>query len=302
MPWHVEKRGDEWCVIKDADGESEGCHGSEAKAKRQLRALYASENQGGLMKTRNSEVVSIGVELSELELHKSGDQRTMVGYASAFNYPIPRDDGSIMFFDSGAWTRTLKNNRDQIQVLYHHGLDPEIGMKPLGVPIKMEQNGTGLWTETPLARTRYNEDTIIPLLESGALRSMSVQFAPTNWAQAEDGRHVTEAMLREFGPTPFPRNLGASAAVHSESLGEFLATGGETASLVGEKNQPETPSVVDEARLTWVMQASRSLELKEHELEEMNARIRALGRRDVVHAGDDPAASRRPGEDPVRAG
>jgi phage head maturation protease len=45
MPWHIEKREDEYCVIKDADGENEGCHPTEEKAKKQLAALYASENR-----------------------------------------------------------------------------------------------------------------------------------------------------------------------------------------------------------------------------------------------------------------
>lgn len=45
MPWHVEKRDDEWCVIKNDGGESEGCHDTEEKAKAQMRALYASENR-----------------------------------------------------------------------------------------------------------------------------------------------------------------------------------------------------------------------------------------------------------------
>jgi len=45
VPWHIEKRDDEFCVIKDADGKSAGCHATEEKAKAQLRALYASENR-----------------------------------------------------------------------------------------------------------------------------------------------------------------------------------------------------------------------------------------------------------------
>jgi len=45
VPWHIEKREDEWCVIKDDDGENEGCHDSEDEAKAQMRALYASENR-----------------------------------------------------------------------------------------------------------------------------------------------------------------------------------------------------------------------------------------------------------------
>ena len=44
MPWHVEKRGREWCVIKDADGSSAGCHITQIEAESQVRALYAYES------------------------------------------------------------------------------------------------------------------------------------------------------------------------------------------------------------------------------------------------------------------
>ena len=43
MPWSIEKRGSEFCVIKDSDGTNEGCHPTRAEARRQQRALYASE-------------------------------------------------------------------------------------------------------------------------------------------------------------------------------------------------------------------------------------------------------------------
>jgi phage head maturation protease len=43
VPWHIEKREDSWCVIKDADDSTEKCHDSEEKAKAHMRALYASE-------------------------------------------------------------------------------------------------------------------------------------------------------------------------------------------------------------------------------------------------------------------
>lgn len=52
MPWHIEHRGDEYCVIKDSDGESEGCHPSREAAQRQLAALYASESDKEKQMTR----------------------------------------------------------------------------------------------------------------------------------------------------------------------------------------------------------------------------------------------------------
>lgn len=44
MPWEIAKRGDEYCVVKEGDGEVEGCHATRGKAIDQLRALNASES------------------------------------------------------------------------------------------------------------------------------------------------------------------------------------------------------------------------------------------------------------------
>ena len=43
MPYNIEKRDDEWCVVKEAGGENMGCHDSEEKAERQVAALNISD-------------------------------------------------------------------------------------------------------------------------------------------------------------------------------------------------------------------------------------------------------------------
>ena len=43
MPWHIQKRDNQYCVIKDADDSVAGCHASRDEAADQIRALYASE-------------------------------------------------------------------------------------------------------------------------------------------------------------------------------------------------------------------------------------------------------------------
>lgn len=43
MPWHVSERDGKFCVIKDSDGSTAGCHETREKANAQLRALYANE-------------------------------------------------------------------------------------------------------------------------------------------------------------------------------------------------------------------------------------------------------------------
>jgi hypothetical protein len=45
LPWTIQRKDDEWCVIKDDDGSSAGCHATRERALRQQRALYAQESQ-----------------------------------------------------------------------------------------------------------------------------------------------------------------------------------------------------------------------------------------------------------------
>jgi len=46
MPWKIEQRDGQYCVIKEDDGDVEGCHETEELAKAQMAALYASEGKG----------------------------------------------------------------------------------------------------------------------------------------------------------------------------------------------------------------------------------------------------------------
>jgi len=59
VPWHISKRGSQWCVILDTTGESEGCHDTEAAAKRQMAALYANEANMATLPTESIKHVEI---------------------------------------------------------------------------------------------------------------------------------------------------------------------------------------------------------------------------------------------------
>lgn len=45
MPYKIEKRDEKYCVVKADDGKQIACHDSEDGAKKQIAAIYASENQ-----------------------------------------------------------------------------------------------------------------------------------------------------------------------------------------------------------------------------------------------------------------
>jgi len=60
MPWHIEQQSDgKYCVIKDDDGEKEGCHASLTEANAQLAALHASEESKGILDKAIDKVMNL---------------------------------------------------------------------------------------------------------------------------------------------------------------------------------------------------------------------------------------------------
>lgn len=164
---------------------------------------------------REREFASFGTELAQV----ATKGRTLVGYASVFNYPIDsgvRGHEQTTYVRPGAFTKTLKENPGQVQVLLNHGQDPQVGMKPLGVPEVMRQDKHGLYVEVPLDPTSYNDDIIVSL-SSGALRAMSIQFETTqeDYNEERTERYIQQVKLYEFGPVTFPANEAAAASLHS---------------------------------------------------------------------------------------
>lgn len=125
----------------------------------------------------------------------------------------------------GAFTRTLDHQRGQVQVLFNHGLDPQVGSKPLGVPSELRQDELGVYAEVPLDDTSYNRD-IAASLRSGALRGQSFRFRGITEDVVQRGESGlpdvtrTEVALKEFGPVTFPAYSGTSAALRSLYSGD----------------------------------------------------------------------------------
>lgn len=221
MPWHIAKQDDEWCVIKDSDGSTEGCHLTEADAKSHMAALYSSESKS--LAPRDDLIRMIPVT----EIRTSEDGSTLFGHAAVFNEWTTIDsfwEGKFKErISPGAFKKTLNERGNQVKVLFNHGFDPQIGDKPLGKPRKMEEDDRGLYVEVPLDDTSYNRD-IKALLTSGALDGMSFRFSVTKeaWDRKSeqdtddlDERTIQEVKLFEFGPVTFPAYEATTAGVRS---------------------------------------------------------------------------------------
>ncbi len=96
MPWSLEHRSEGWCVIKESDGSSAGCHDTRADAIKQQRALYANESRTASMyaelDARTEQIVekvvgNEGVSPLSLELvamlAKAAEEKALVASATA---------------------------------------------------------------------------------------------------------------------------------------------------------------------------------------------------------------------------
>ena len=133
---------------------------------------------------------------------------------------------------SGSFKKTIKENRNNIKVLFDHGMDFQIGNKVLGPIEKLSEESDGPHAEVPLFDTTYNRD-LLPGLEAGVYgSSFRFRVIKEEWND-EPGvsdhnpkglpeRSIKEVKLMEFGPVTFPANPESTAGVRSLT-DEFLS-------------------------------------------------------------------------------
>jgi uncharacterized protein len=165
-----------------------------------------------------------------LRHEEGGDGSLLVGYAAVFNEETVIDSWEGKFIERiapGSFRKTLRERGDQIKVLFNHGMDPQIGDKPLGKPAVIKEDERGLYVEVPLDDTSYNAD-IKALLRSGALDGMSFRMTvlEDKWEEPEDGlpiRTIKQVRLYEFGPVTFPAYAATQAGVRAHAPTAFEA-------------------------------------------------------------------------------
>jgi Escherichia/Staphylococcus phage prohead protease len=222
MPWHIVEdhsgcsASKPWAVILDSDGSLVGCHPSEAAAKKQLAALNANVSSAHPVR----DLIRM-VPLSTARAEVTADGNTMTGYPVVYNQPTEIDslwEGTFTeTIAPGALTKTLKERGDQVQVLFNHGLDPQLGDKPLGVPKVQRENTTGLYVEVELDHANTVQQEIVPRLRSGSLAGMSFRFQVVDEDWSDDGseRTIRELKLYEYGPVTFPAYQATTVGIRS---------------------------------------------------------------------------------------
>lgn len=222
--------------------------------------------------TKERQVAHLPLEVAQV----ATKGRTLAGYASAFNYPIDsgtRHHPETTLVRPGAFTKTLNEHADRVQVLVNHGMDARWGMSPVATVTDMHQDQTGLRVSAEIIDDP-SFDPLVASLKAGAFRAMSIQFEPIKQSHNDDRteRYLEEVSLWEFGPVTFPANEAAVAELNS--LTKFAAdlAASQAESLEDESRQ----RTLEASRLTWVSNASRKLELEDEELQAMAARMARL--------------------------
>lgn len=210
----------------------------------------------------------------EVRASDDGDGRTLFGYGAVFNSDTVIDSWEGKFVERiapGAFKKTLKERGDQVKILFNHGMDPQIGDKPLGKASVLKEDKTGLYVEVPLSRTSYNED-LLALLNDDALDGMSFRFAVVKdeWEEPKRKdqlpiRTIIECRLFELGPVTFPAYQAASAGVRSreeftiwrslpadkqEAIRTILGTSAATPSGADDEAAQEVPAVAPTEQVT----------------------------------------------------
>lgn len=93
MPWHIQKRDEKFCVIKDADGSTEKCHPTEEQAKAHMRALYANEPQTRAV----TEILSRAAVVAEIN-----KPRYLIDVLA-----VPWDEPAQVFWRGDLWTEVF---------------------------------------------------------------------------------------------------------------------------------------------------------------------------------------------------
>lgn len=126
---------------------------------------------------------------------------------------------------AGSFKKTIKENRDNIKVLYDHGMDFQIGNKILGSIESLAETPAGPHADVNLFDTSYNRD-LLPGLKAGVYgSSFRFRVIKEEWND-EPGtsewnpkglpeRTIKEVKLMEFGPVTFPANPESTAGVRS---------------------------------------------------------------------------------------
>lgn len=127
----------------------------------------------------------------------------------------------------GAFAETITAKADKIRVLYTHGFDSVVGMKPIAVPIEFAEDDTGGTYRATMLDAPYAQDLkpAIAASQMGAsFRGVVTEEVWTKPTEASEWnpsmveeRTITKIDLMEVGPCTFGAYSGATSGMRSQN-------------------------------------------------------------------------------------
>jgi HK97 family phage prohead protease len=130
------------------------------------------------------------------------DDMTFEGYGSIFgNLDSYRD-----IVEKGAFTRTIKNNKNRIKILWQHDT-----WKPIGKPIQLQEDDKGLFLKAKISDTEQGREAYT-LMKDGVLNEMSIGYNTIKheYDKEKDIRYLKEIKLFEVSLVTFAANPKAT--------------------------------------------------------------------------------------------
>jgi HK97 family phage prohead protease len=144
-------------------------------------------------------VEKVEIKNTKFELKASGDNY-FEGYASVFNNIDSHDD----IIEAGAFTKTIKENKNRIKILWQHDTK-----EPIGLPEVMEEDSKGLYVKGKISMTDTGRKALT-LIQDGVITEMSIGFdivkKDYRKVNNKDVRVLKEIKLWEFSPVTFASN------------------------------------------------------------------------------------------------
>lgn len=119
------------------------------------------------------------------------------GYGSTFS-KIPDSYGDIV--DEGAFTKTIKENSNNIVSLFNHYINDPIGKPDLSVDKK------GLYAKIKIVRGVQKAEETLLLAKAGVITQMSIGYNTVKESWEKGIRHLQEVRLFDVSPVVFAAN------------------------------------------------------------------------------------------------
>lgn len=142
---------------------------------------------------------------------KAIGENVIEGYSAYFNNIDSYGD----IIESGAFNKTIQENRNRVKVLWQHDTN-----MPIGKPIEMYEDSRGLYVKAQISMTDIGKNAMI-LMRDGVVDEMSIGYDVIKDEYRGRNRVLKELRLWEFSPVTFAANEKAKIT-SAKNLNELL--------------------------------------------------------------------------------